>query len=327
MGSKRTRVSPQKVKENAERGSRGQWLNLPDGVESWSPEKEGRYKFDVVPYEVTVDNHPDDVRKGSIWYKREILVHYNVGGTQTSVVCPTCVGQKCPICPDFIRLKKKYGNEPSKSEADAINGLKPKKVLVMNILDPDDHKHRRVFVFGSGKFWSFKGGGLDKELRDPANEQNLSFFDVKGGKTLRVRMSQETFEGGRKFLQASKFEFEPRKDMDEDKTLAASVDLDKAIIVLPFDKLKEMHEMGGDDNSSSSSSSASSSESDAQSSSVSVSASDSGSGNVDSGSASESSATSASESSASESSASASSDSVASSTSEVDKKTSHHRGK
>ena len=43
-------------------------LELPEGVELYKPEK-GPVEFDILPYVVSVDNHPE-VKKGEQWYQR-----------------------------------------------------------------------------------------------------------------------------------------------------------------------------------------------------------------------------------------------------------------
>ncbi len=92
------RVSPEKIRENAKQGDRGpSWLNLPEGVSEFTPEKAGKYSFDFLPYKVTVDVNPDGIEKGTVWYKRQFLVHHGVGSGNKSVVCPTSIGKKCPI--------------------------------------------------------------------------------------------------------------------------------------------------------------------------------------------------------------------------------------
>ena len=48
-------------------------LELPEGVDLYKPEK-GTIKFDIIPYRVSVDTHPE-VKKGELWYERTYLAH------------------------------------------------------------------------------------------------------------------------------------------------------------------------------------------------------------------------------------------------------------
>ena len=61
--NKRRRVSRDDVRKNAKTGGGPQWFNLPDGVKDWAPDKKGMYDLDIVPYMVSVDNHPDNVER------------------------------------------------------------------------------------------------------------------------------------------------------------------------------------------------------------------------------------------------------------------------
>lgn len=234
MAKKRKRVSRDKIRENAEKGSRGgsDWFVLPEGVGRWSPEKAARYNIDMVPYEVKTDSHPDDVEKDCLWYKFPFNVHHGIGVNGDSVVCPTSVGKRCPICEKREQLRK----EDSEEYAEVIKALRFQKFVAYNILDPENEGQIAILVLSRGKLATC----LEDELKDPENEGNLLFFDTnEDGRTLRVRFSHDSFEG-RKFLLATKIDFKPRDEMDEDEILDATVCLEEALIVIPYDKLKAM---------------------------------------------------------------------------------------
>src|SRR3990167_726401 len=97
---KRKRMSPEQVRTNAKKGDKGpSWFNLPEGVEEWVPEEKGKYRIDVLTYEVTDAAHPDNVPVGHVWYKRAFLAHHGVGSDNKSYVCPRSMGHKrCPMC-------------------------------------------------------------------------------------------------------------------------------------------------------------------------------------------------------------------------------------
>ncbi|NIS11208.1 MAG: hypothetical protein GWN97_04560, partial [Thermoplasmata archaeon] len=87
-----------------------------------------------------------------------------------------------------------------------------------------------------GKFTS----KLEEELKDPDNEEHMLFFDVnEDGRSLRVRFSESSYEG-RKFLEATKIDFKPRDEMDEDKVMSKVVVLEDALIVLAYDELRRV---------------------------------------------------------------------------------------
>ena len=232
--NKRKRISKEKVRENAEKGSQGgsDWFQLKEDVTRWSPEDAGKYAIDFVPYEVKSKNHPDDVEQGCLWYKLPFGVHHGVGANNFSVVCPQSAGKPCPICEEKTRLAK----EDAEGNEEQIKQLSIQKFVAYNILNPEDASKTSLFIMSRGKFAT----KLEEELKDPDNEENLAFFDVnKDGRTLRVRFSEEKFNG-KKFLQATKIDFRPREEMDEDEILDKVICLDEALIILPYDKLKFM---------------------------------------------------------------------------------------
>lgn len=252
--AERRRVSADQIRENARQGGRGpSILNLPEGVSLFYPEKEGEYYFDFLPYEVSIKGHPDNVPPGTIWYKREITVHKRVGPNFVSLVCPMVVGKPCPIHEDIPRLQERFERNAkegklSKEQEKTLKDMQGKRTMLLNMFDPKDKEgsKRAVFAFGSGKFWKFKAGGLQKEI-DQGPKGVASFWDVFNGYTLKVRFSEETMGAGIKYLMASRFDFIKRDDMKEEKVLAKSIDLDKAINILPYDEIKSIYTMQGSD--------------------------------------------------------------------------------
>lgn len=228
------RVSREQVRANAKKGDRGpSFFKLPRKVREFSPDKPGKYKIDVVPYVTTDKNHPDDLKKGTLWYKRAFVVHPGVGPANHQYVCPISIGKPCPIHKERDRLHKKGG-----ADEDTLKDLNGKKWIMFNILDPDDEDRIALFAYSAGKFWEFKGGGLKKEIEE-GDAKNLGFFDVTDGRTIMMRFSEESFKG-RKFLQLSRVDFEDRKDMDQDEILGKTVNLDECLNVLEYDDLKDL---------------------------------------------------------------------------------------
>ena len=233
--SKRFRVKPEQVRQNAASGEdRGStFLTLPPNITEWKPEKSGKYNLDILPYEVSIDNHPDGIPKGSIWYKYPFSVHRNVGPEEKMIICPTSIGQRCPICEEVRRLSKNY----EANEA-VIKTLRPQKFVAFNVLNPGDETKVCVFAWSRGKF----AAALEKELAN-ADTELLSFFDVVDGQTLKVRFTDADFMGN-KYLECDRIDFTPRDDMDEDEVLAATANLDTIFSVLPYEQVKAMFEGG-----------------------------------------------------------------------------------
>ena len=236
--SSRRRLSKEETKQKmSSQGAGGNWFNLPEGVEVWAPEKKGRYNLDIVPYEVSTENHPEEgIEKGVLWFRTQFRVHHAVGMSEQSVVCPRSIGKKCCICDEADRLRKLDEDE------DVVRQLRGQRFTAMNILHPDDPDTIAVLVLSSGKFDNI----LKEELQEEENEEHLDFYQCEdGGRTIRVRFSEKTFAGN-KYLQATDIQFKERDDMDEDEILERVVDLDTILNVLPPEKIEALFLEGGE---------------------------------------------------------------------------------
>ena len=228
----RRRVDAGRVKSNAAEASGGglSWLRLPKGIDSYRPERAGAIRLDIVPYEVKSKFHPDRVEAGTLWYKYPFAVHYSVGVNNESVVCPVSVGKRCPMCEQRAKLAKNW----DENEA-VVRSLTPQKWVAYNIIDPEDSDGIRVFVFSRGKFAEF----LEGELLE-GDEANLNFYDVTSdGRTVKVRFSEDQYEG-RKFLKATRIDFLPRAEMDEDEVLSKVACLDEILVIQEYEQLERM---------------------------------------------------------------------------------------
>ena len=110
-----------------QRGSSYGHLNLPKGLNVFKEEPGSRVTLDIMPYEVTIPNHPDKDEEygvaiqGELWYKRPYFLHRNIGTDHQSIVCPSSIGQKCPICEYRAQLLK----EGKDWNDDSVKALKP----------------------------------------------------------------------------------------------------------------------------------------------------------------------------------------------------------
>ena len=217
-----------KVKNRAqERESTGGggWLNIESDVEFFNPKK-GRNIFDILPYEVTVDNHPE-VAAGELWYQRTVWVHYGIGAEEKSYVCPLkTIGKKCPICEHRAALMK----DPD-ADDDMIKELKPRERELFNVRHDDEIK---LFTFSYHLF----GKQLEEEVRE-GNDEYAGFADLDGGCTLKVRFSEKKL-GRNKFLEASRIDF-TQKDDESESVLEEVQNLDEVLKILPYDDLEGVY--------------------------------------------------------------------------------------
>lgn len=237
----RKRVSAEDVRNNARNSGSSSnvvgLLALPEGVGFWEPEKSGKYALDFLPYEVKIDNHPDKIEKGCLWWKFPFAVHKNVGVNKEMVLCPRTKGQHCPICNQKDRLATDWDKNQL-----VIRAIKPQRWWAYKIKNLKDPEKIDVFAISEGKFHDYQGGGLNKEIEE-GDEKNLLFYElVKGwGRTVTVRFSEETYEKST-FFKASRFDFAPRPDMeDEADEIIDALCLDDIFRnTLPYDKLEAL---------------------------------------------------------------------------------------
>lgn len=210
-------------------------LNLPEGVELYKPEK-GRVEFDILPYKVSVDTHPE-VKAGVLWYERMYLAHRKVGPEERPwLICPRTIGKKCPICEEYYKLSR----DPDADE-DVVAGLKAKERELFNVVLKDGKGVVQVLDIS---VWNF-GMKLEEEVRE-GDEANATFPELKGGKTLKVRWENETIGSGKPFPVASRIDFEDRDEDYDTDALESVVDLDKAMIILSYEEIEAIFH-GADD--------------------------------------------------------------------------------
>ena len=208
-------------------------LNIGD-MKFWRPEKAGKYEIDIIPYEVSIKNHPE-VKAGNLFQQLAYKVHRNVGPDERTIVCPTSVGRKCPLCE---RLKEVY-KDPNATKED-INELKPKSKVAFNIIDLED-KNGEVKVFDNSPF-NF-ANELYKEIKEGDGAFD-AIFDLTEGLTIKVRFDEESM-GKNKFLQAGRIDFLER-DPYPDSIVEECCDLDKALVVMSYEEIEALF-LGVDD--------------------------------------------------------------------------------
>lgn len=217
-----------RAEERENQGGGGTKYNLPDGVQFYSPKKHAN--LDVVPYAVSVDNHPESVPKGEYWYQRTVFVHYNVGMEEKSYLCLKTIKKKCPICEQRSLLLK-----DANADEDLVKSLRPKERELYNVYDRDDpDKGVQLWDISNFNF----GKKLEEELREGKPEW-AGFAEPVDGYTLKVRFSEEQI-GKNKFMQATRIDFEKRDGDISKKILDKALDLDKILKVLSYDQLEQL---------------------------------------------------------------------------------------
>lgn len=233
------------VSRNAQKQQRGAsygHLNLPKGLSVFKEEPGSRVNLDILPYEVTAANHPDRDDEyeiavpGSLWYKRPYWLHRSIGPDNQSVVCPSSIGQKCPICEYRAQLLK----DGADWNDDSVKALKP-SMRNLYVVIPKSHKKydEKPHIWDISQF--LFQAKLNEEIQE--NEEYETFPDLDEGHTLRIRFSEESF-GANKFAETSRIDFKERSEPYDESILKEIPNLDK-ILEIPSYKAIEAMFFGG----------------------------------------------------------------------------------
>ena len=217
----------------------GSRFNLPDGMKYFAPTK-GIKVLDIVPYRVTVDNHPQGVPVGDIWYQRTVFVHYQIGPEQKTFICPRTVGKRCPICEYRNKLQKDI--DPTQDKL--IDDLKPKEREIYNVIDAesDGGKQSPDIYFWDFSYYLF-GKVLNEELTE-GPEEYADFAVLEEGYSLKVRFAEKSF-GGNAFLETKRIDFVKRGYNYSESLLDRTVNLDTCFTVMSFEELERIF-LGGE---------------------------------------------------------------------------------
>jgi hypothetical protein len=239
----RIKQNMKKYQEKQERSGGFDWLDLPKDTEIYkvAPEKGKDFAtitMDVVPYEITMEKHPDEFEPGDLWFMKNVLVHYKVGPDDKVLVCPSCIGKKCPIC-EYSKAEQDKADD--KEERKKIwNEFKPRRQQMFNI---NIKGKPYLLIQSQGNFYD----PLNKELK--AAEENgddsiLYFFDPEEGKSLKVRFDQKTFNKNI-YYEASRIDFIDRKPLSKE-VLSKAIDLDAIVKVESYETIQSVF-LGMDD--------------------------------------------------------------------------------
>jgi outer membrane biosynthesis protein TonB len=225
------------TKTQKSRGSQFGYLVLPDDFPQFKESPDSKVKFDILPYEVTDPKHLDRddengvAQVGDLWYKKPFRVHHNIGSgdQRRTIVCPSTVGKKCPICEYRAELRNK--KDVDKDEITALN-YSFRNLYIVVPIDNDDYKEEP-------HIWDIAQGNFQKLLNEEISfDDDLAVFpDLEEGSTLKVRFSSETFAKN-EYAKASKIEFIEREEAYTEKVIEGLPSLDECLKILSYDELK-----------------------------------------------------------------------------------------
>ncbi len=209
------------------------YLKLPEGVKSFMiDEKQKTIMIDILPYVVSDKHHPNRDEefeiaiKGDLWWRRPFKVHRNVGSHNESCVCPQSIGLKCPIC----EYQQELFDQDKRKDAIA---LYPTDRNLYNVIPLDSKFHdEEIYV------WDMSEKLFQEILKDKLEEDDSHeiFPDLENGETLEVSFKWKKL-GKNTFPEARNIIFHERDEAYDESILNDVVDLDKILIVLPYDEL------------------------------------------------------------------------------------------
>ena len=198
--------------------------------------------LDIMPYEVTIPNHPDKDEEygiaiqGELWYKRPYFLHRNIGTDHQSIVCPTSIGQKCPICEYRAQLLK----EGKDWDDDSVKALKPQMRNLYVVIPKGSKKfEEKPHIWDISQF--LFQDKLNEEIQE--SEEYETFPDLEEGYSLRIRFSEESF-GNNKFADTSRIDFKKREKPYKESILDEIPHLDE-LLEIPSYKTVEAMFFGG----------------------------------------------------------------------------------
>jgi hypothetical protein len=238
FGSFKGKVAANSAQQRSKQSNYGH-LILPRSVSVFTPEPGSRISLDFMPYIVTDDNHPDRNDEleiavvGSAWYKRPYRTHRSVGAEKVTIVCPSSIGKKCPIC-DYRKKKQDAG---AKWDDPEVRGLRPSE-RTLYLVNPKGSKkfEDKIHVWDFSNF--LFQNQLDEEL-----EENPDLFgefpSLENGLTLKIRFSEETFEKS-KYAATSRIDFEERDYAYPEETLTDAPSLDEVLAVKSYEEIQKL---------------------------------------------------------------------------------------
>lgn len=228
-----------KISKNAEKRKKGGGFGhlLTQGLDVFSPEMDSKIEMDILPYLVSIKNHPDRdddsgiAVEGSYWYKRPFKFHRNVGAGNTSEICLQSIGKKCPICEYREKLKKDEAAE------DDIKALRPSErnlyaIVITKIDGKKQERKIQLFEFSDYLFQE----RFEEQLSDKDGFE--TFPDPFNGCTISIKFAENNL-GGNKYPDPTRFDFVTRKEQYDQEFVDEVPDLEECLRILSYKELKD----------------------------------------------------------------------------------------
>lgn len=205
-------------------------VTLPKGVSSFQFKEEKVYKLDVIPF-LTKPGNPM-AEEDMVHYERTYWVHRNVGAEQRSYACLQKTFKKpCPICQQLAKM------EQEGADKETLDALRPKKRQLWQVQDLNAKE--KGFQILECSYFNGLGELIDAKLDATEDDDPYRrFFHLDGGMTLKVKASQDSFNG-RTYFKPTNVEFSPRSNPLPESVLDDGVCLDDLPRELTYKELQK----------------------------------------------------------------------------------------
>ena len=231
----RDKVSADSSRQKKQGSSYG-YLNLVNGITLFKEEARSRISLDFLPYKVTDENHldrNDDLGiaiPGELWYKKPFYIHRNIGVNNDSIVCPTTIGKRCPIC-EYRAKRVKEG-----ADKEELGMLRTSLRNLYTVIPLEDKNYKEQPYLWDISQYLFQNLLNDEIEEDP---DTGIFPDLEEGLTLKLRFSEASI-GKNKFAQTSRIDFKERSEAYTEKILEKVPNLDDCLTIYPYAKLEKL---------------------------------------------------------------------------------------
>jgi hypothetical protein len=242
-----------KVHKSMKKESKFGYLNLPDGVTQFKAEGGTQVQFDILPYIVTDEHHLDRsdedqiATPGNLWWRKPIRVHKNVGhgNDKRTVICPTTVGKRCPIC-EYAKKRREDGADWEDELKHIVYKTRSLYIIVLRDASECEEKYKlgvpHIFDMSDHLFLKVLREELDRDI------DHEVFPDLEDGLTLQVRFVEDHF-GKQAFAKTSRIDFLKRSDIYPEEILEKLPSPDADMLkILSYKELDAMfHNMESED--------------------------------------------------------------------------------
>jgi hypothetical protein len=228
------------IQRQTSRTSTYGYLALPRGINMFKEPTPGRVRLDFLNYEIKDKHHPDrndeyeTAVPGGRWYRRPFKVHKRIGPNNASIICPSTIDHRCPICEQRAKLMEQGHHYTD----DAVKNLKPQARNLYIVIPKDAENYEP-----KPHIWDISHFCFEEKLWNELQENEFSngdFPELENGKTLRIRFSEESLGKGSTFAETSRIDFEDRDKPYDESILDGLPSLDDLLIIKDYDTINRI---------------------------------------------------------------------------------------